>query len=185
MTALPNLRLNHMGVFVRDLDRMVAFYRDVLGFVITDRGTARGFRVTFMTRDPTAHHQIVLSDGRPETSGPTHAVQQISFKVDALDDLRAMHKVIAKRDDVSEVLTVDHGNAWSLYFRDPEENRIEIYLDSPWHVAQPHRVDLDLTLSDKEIHKRTEARVREDATWKPMEVWQQELEAKLRAAWAR
>ena len=82
------------------------------------------------------------------------------------------------------MLAVDHGNAWSLYFRDPESNRIEIYLDTPWHVAQPHRVELDLSLSDDKILRATEARVTQDETCVPMAEWQRGLEEKLRAAWS-
>jgi catechol-2,3-dioxygenase len=181
MTAPPKLRLAHMGMFVRDLERMVSFYKDVLGFIESDRGHARGFDVVFLTRDPDAHHQLVLSSGRPESSGRTHAVQQISFKVDALDDLRAMHAIVAGREDVSDIQTVDHGNAWSVYFRDPEENRIEVYLDSPWHVAQPHRETLDLSLTDAEIHRQTQQRISGDPTARPMAEWQADQARKLRS----
>ena len=182
MPGVPQLRLTHFGMFVRDIERMVAFYRDVLGFVETDRGSAHGFYVVFLTRDPRAHHQLVLSTGRPETSGPTHAVQQISFQVDALEDLRRMHRTVSARDDVTEIRPRDHGNAWSLYFRDPELNRLEVYLDTPWHVAQPHHTELDLSLSDAEIMRRTEQRIRSDPTFKPRAAWHQELTEKLRAA---
>jgi catechol-2,3-dioxygenase len=182
MSKLPRLRLSHMGLFVRDVERMAAFYKEVLGFVETDRGEAHGFRVVFLTRLPQAHHQIVLSSGRPDSSGRTHAIQQISFMVESLDDLRAMHRIVRERNDVTDIVPRDHGNAWSLYFRDPEENRLEIYLDTPWHIAQPHHVDLDLSLSDAEIHRRTEARARQDPTFRPMPEWHREQREKLRAA---
>ena len=79
-----------------------------------------------------------------------------------------MHRIVAARDDVSDISPRDHGNAWSLYFRDPEVNRIEVYIDTPWHIAQPHHVTLDLSLNDAEIYRRTEARVLADPTFKPM-----------------
>jgi catechol 2,3-dioxygenase len=181
VTEVPRLRLTHMGMFVRDLERMVAFYKEVLGFVETDRGPAHGFFVVFLTRHPEVHHQLVLSTGRPETSGPTHALQQISFRVETLGDLRQMLRIVSARADVSEIRPRDHGNAWSLYFRDPELNRIEVYMDSPWHVAQPHHTDLDLSLADDEIHRRTEARIRTDPTMRPMADWHREQTEKLRA----
>jgi catechol-2,3-dioxygenase len=167
-TGIPQLRLRHMGMYVHDLDRMAAFYKEVLGFIETDRGPANGFHVVFLTRNPRAHHQLVLSSGRPDNSGRTHGVQQISFMVDSLQDLRFMYNVVKKREDVSDISPRDHGNAWSLYFRDPEENRIEIYLDTPWHMAQPHHIDLDLTMTDEQILKRTEAHVKAQPTYKPM-----------------
>ena len=181
MTAIPRLRLTHLGMFVRDIERMALFYKEVLGFVETDRGPAHGFFVVFLTRDPAVHHQLVLSTGRPDSSGPTHAVQQISFRVDSLDDLRRMHAIVCAREDVSDIRPRDHGNAWSVYFRDPEQNRIEVYLDSPWHVAQPHHTELDLSLGDEEIMRRTEERIRNDPTRMPMESWVRSQAEKLRS----
>ena len=55
---------------------------------------------------------------------------------------------------------VDHGNAWSLYFKDPEGNPIEMYVDSPFYTAQPCREPLDLTQTPAEILARTEAMCR-------------------------
>ena len=40
---------------------------------------------------------------------------------------------------------MDHGNAWSLYFRDPEGNRLEVFCDTQWYVEQPCLEDLDLS----------------------------------------
>jgi catechol 2,3-dioxygenase-like lactoylglutathione lyase family enzyme len=58
----PRLTLGHATLAVRDLDRMVAFYTDVLGFHVTNRGEpARAWaRWRSSPRTPTAHHQIVL-----------------------------------------------------------------------------------------------------------------------------
>ncbi|MSQ72646.1 MAG: VOC family protein [Betaproteobacteria bacterium] len=185
MKPLPQMQLTHMGMFVRDIDRMAAFYKEVLGFVETDRGEVRGHTAVFLTRDPTSHHQLVLESGRPEDSGATHAIQQISFKVGALDDLRMMYRVVWDRTDITDLKGVDHGIAWSLYFRDPEGNRIEIYLDTPWHIAQPHGHDLDLSLSDEEIHRRTEARIASDPTLIPVAEWQRAHAGKLRETGVR
>ena len=68
-----------------------------------------------------------------------------------------------------------HGNAWSVYFPDPEGNQIEIYLDTPWHVAQPHGDPMDFSLSDAEIFAQTEAKVRADPTFKVKEAREAEL----------
>ncbi|MCC6474406.1 MAG: VOC family protein [Burkholderiales bacterium] len=178
---VPPLRFSHVGMFVRDVERMAAFYKEVLAFVETDRGPTRGYYVVFLTRHPHAHHQLVLSSGRPDSSGHTHAIQQLSFMADDLEGLRRMQRIVSARSDVSDIAPRDHGNAWSLYFRDPEENRIEVYLDTPWHIAQPHHVVLDLALSDEEIHRRTEARVRADPSFKPMPERHREQAEMLRA----
>jgi catechol 2,3-dioxygenase len=179
---VPQMRLAHMGMYVRDIDRMAAFYKEVLGFVETDRGPGRGHIIVFLTRDPIAHHQLVMESGRPDDSGATHAIQQISFKVKSLDDLRQMYRVVWDRQDITDLKGVDHGNAWSLYFRDPEGNRIEVYLDTPWHVAQPHGYDLDLSLSDQEIRRRTEERIRTDPTLRPFDEWHRDQIRKFESA---
>jgi catechol 2,3-dioxygenase len=175
----PEIRFAHLGLFVRDLEKMANFYKDVLGFIETDRGGAHGQQVIFMTRDPGQHHQLVLSTGRSAQSTATDGVQQISFKVNSLDDLRAMSAIVDGRDDVSDIQPADHGNAWSFYFRDPEENRIELYLDTPWQCAQPHRDPLDLTLSDADILSVTDERLRDDPTRRPAEEWAAEIRARL------
>jgi catechol-2,3-dioxygenase len=177
--AAPDMRLAHFGMFVRDIERMTRFYKDVLGFIETDRGRARGFDVVFLTRDPGQHHQLVLSSGRSDESTATDGVQQLSFKVASLDDLRAMSRIVDGRDDVSDIQPVDHGNAWSFYFRDPEENRIELYLDTPWQCAQPHREALDLSLDDGEILRVTDERLRNDPSRKPAGDWAREIAARL------
>ena len=59
-TAPPAMQLRHVGMYVRDIDVMAAFYREVMGFVETDRGETRGQRVVFLTRDADSHHQLVM-----------------------------------------------------------------------------------------------------------------------------
>ena len=88
--------------------------------------------------------------------------QQISFLLGSLDEQRTLYeRVTAAGMDVDRMIT--HGNAWSFYFNDPDGNRIEIYVHTPWHVPQPHAHPFDLTLSNGEIMAETEAHCREDA----------------------
>lgn len=171
----PALRLRHMGMYVWDIERMAAFYQEVLGFVVTDKGFVRGHDVTFLSRDPKSHHQLVMESGRPPGRGPGFGLQQISFQVDSLDDLRAMRALVKARNDVERMQAVDHGNSWSLYFWDPEDNRIEVYLDTPWHVDQPYLQILDLEQSDAQIHAATAAHLQGKSGLKPMNQWQEEM----------
>ena len=53
-----------------------------------------------------------------------------------------------------------HGNAISCYFRDPEGNRLEIFIDMPWHVPQPFRIPLEMDKSEEELLKFVEDSVR-------------------------
>jgi len=172
---LPDLKLRHMGMFVWDIEKMSQFYQDVLGFLVTDKGFVRDHDVVFLSRDPKSHHQLVMETGRPPGSGPGFGLQQISFQVTSLQDVRHMHRLVSARDDVTLIQAVDHGNSWSLYFRDPEVNRVEIYLDTPWHVDQPYLEPLDLNLTDEEIHRVTEQRLRDNPSRRPMHAWQEDM----------
>jgi catechol 2,3-dioxygenase-like lactoylglutathione lyase family enzyme len=63
MNQAPKMAFAHMGIYVVDMARMVDFYTRVLGFCVTDRALIRGVNVTFLSRDPDEHHQIVLVPG--------------------------------------------------------------------------------------------------------------------------
>ena len=82
--------LGHVGIYVRDLEKMVAFYRDFLGMQITKQNWDRG--MVFLSADPVASdHEIALMRGRPEDDDP-HLINQISMRVESLDDLRDFHR---------------------------------------------------------------------------------------------
>ncbi len=155
----PNLSFSHLGLYVSDLAAMEDFYTRVLGFVVTDRGPLPGVDLVFLSRDPDEHHQIVLVSGRPAELS-FNVVNQISFRVPDLAALRAIHAAVAAEPRVGEIRPVTHGNAWSVYCRDPEGSRLEFFVDAPWHTPQPYREPLDLALSDGEIAARTEAQCR-------------------------
>jgi catechol-2,3-dioxygenase len=72
---------------------------------------------------------------------------------------------------------LNHGNAMSIYFADPEKNTIEVYLDTPWYVSQPHGDPLDLEQSDAQIWAETERVVRADPSFQPVAQWSAEFKA--------
>ena len=149
---------------------MQRFYTEVLGLMVTDQGEGRGgMHLTFMSASPANHHQVVLVTGRPDTGG-FNPINQISFLVDSLADLREVHRR-ALALGATEMRPVSHGNAWSIYFKDPEGNTVEAYLDTPFHVPQPHGEPLDLAKSDEEILRETEAACRKDPGFMPREAF--------------
>lgn len=146
--------LGHVGIHVCDFELMLGFYRRVFGFVISDikRGESRS--IAFLTSEPTVHHQLVLATGR-DPDDRSRVINQISFRVNTLDDLRRVHEAL-KKETVSDMQVITHGNAWSVYFRDPEGNRAEVFVDTPWYVNQPFRSPIDLSKSDEELRRDTE-----------------------------
>ncbi|MPY69514.1 MAG: hypothetical protein GEU92_05450 [Alphaproteobacteria bacterium] len=92
-----------------------------------------------------------------------------------------MSRIVDGRDDVSDIQPVNHGNAWSFCFRDPEENRIELYLDTPRQCTQPHRERLDLSPDDEEILRVTDDRLQDDPSRKPAGDRAREIAARLTA----
>ena len=154
-------RLTHVGVFARDIDQMTAFYTDVFGLTVTDQGEVSGNRrIVFMSSDPNEHHQFVLVSGRPDDDTMI-AAQQLSFLVDSLDDVRALYEKV-KGAGMEITQQTCHGNALSVYFKDPDGNRVEIYTHTPWHIPQPHAVPFDISKSNAEILAWTETHCRED-----------------------
>jgi catechol 2,3-dioxygenase-like lactoylglutathione lyase family enzyme len=129
MTQRPALSFSHFGFFVRDLERMADFYSRVLGFEVSDRGeldTPRGkVSLVFLTRDTRDHHQIVLASGRPAAEH-FNPINQISFRMADFAGLREMHRLVQAEKGVSEISPVSHGNALSVYFRDPDDHVLEL-----------------------------------------------------------
>ena len=116
--------LGHVGIYVRDLEKMVAFYRDTLGMRITKQNWRAG--IVFFSTDPErADHEIALFRGRPEDAD-SRLINQISLRVATFDDLRSFHRRL-----VDEGLRIDavvnHVSALGCYYFDPEGNRSEVF----------------------------------------------------------
>ncbi len=172
-------QLTHMGINVYDIAAMEAFYTRVLGLVVTDRGVGTTFKaqLVFMSSNPYSHHQLVLASGR-DPGSPRTSINQISFKVEDLDQLREMYRRV-RDHGVEGLRPLDHGNAWSMYFPDPEGNNVEVYCDSPWYVSQPHGDPFDPEAPTEQILAETEAVCRQDPDFMPVEQWRERLRAQL------
>ena len=179
MAALQGRRnalvFSHMGFYVRDIERMARFYRDVLCFFQTDGGQLGPVQLAFFSRDPSEHHQIVLATGRPADLSFS-VINQISLRVPDLATLREMRDRAAADPDVTELLCASHGNAVSIYFRDPEGNRMEIFMDMPWYCEQPLREVIDLDQSDEAVMTAAEALARSRPKFRSRAQWMAEME---------
>jgi catechol 2,3-dioxygenase len=166
-----SLSFSHFGFFVSDLQKMKLFYSEVMGFYITDEGQfPNGQSLVFLSRDPDEHHQLVLVAGCPDESA-FNRINQISFFVQDLEELRTFFFDI-ENESVNGLQAVTHGNAWSVYFFDPEGNRIEVYTHTPWYVSQPLRQSIDMSLEIEDILLQTEALCKTLPGFQPRGEWQ-------------
>ncbi len=137
--------LGHVGLYVQDMPKMVDFYSNFLGLTVTDVGLPR---IVFMSARPDEeHHELALAQAQ---EGQRTNAQQISFTVSSLADLKQFYKGIKERDLKIERV-VSHGNAFGCYFRDPEDNVVEVYWQTGVDFPQPYGDPIDLEAPDDEL----------------------------------
>ena len=147
--------LGHVGIFAEDLLAQRAFYAETLGLTIADEDLDMG--IVFLTSSKEAeHHEFVLLKREGRTSAA--AVQQISFKVPSLDDLRGFYHRL-RDESVTFNMIVSHGNAFGMYFDDPEGNNIELYYKTGFPVPQPHAEPIDLDASNEDLLAQARAAI--------------------------
>jgi catechol 2,3-dioxygenase-like lactoylglutathione lyase family enzyme len=118
--------LSHVVLYTKDLDKMVAFYRDVLGLV---KYREHAGRMVFLTADPDAEdHELALVKGR---EGDAKIIAHIAWRVETPADVKAYYERF-KAQGVPIDHCVSHayeemGNTVSCYLLDPEGNRLEVY----------------------------------------------------------
>ena len=167
--------VSHFEIRAHDQAAMEKFYTEVMGFIVSDRGRltagpAAGRELIFLSHSPDEHHQIVLipSDVTDQGGGIGH----VAFRVDSLDEVRRVYEKV-RALPFTRPEPVSHGNTWSVYFRDPESNRIEVFTQTPWHTTQPCRFDVDYDLPDAELKAATLRDARKLDGFTNGEAWQE------------
>ncbi len=137
--APAETRIGHVHLKVADLDRAVAFYRDVLGFELSQRF---GQGAAFLSAGG-YHHHIGLNtwESRGGTAAPAGhtGLYHLAIVYPTRRDLAAA----ARRTLDAGTLYVgaaDHGVSIALYFTDPDGNGVELYWDRP-REAWPRNPD--------------------------------------------
>jgi catechol 2,3-dioxygenase len=132
--AMEVKELGHLVLYVRNLERSVTFYRDVLGWrqVLPGEGTPASFPAAAFSSGRT-HHELLLievgEDAQPQPQGRHVGLYHFGLKVgDTDDDLRDA-LVRLQQAGVTVVGATDHTVTHSLYILDPDGNEIELYID--------------------------------------------------------
>lgn len=126
----PRVRVGHVHLRVADLDRAVAFYRDVLGFEVTQR---MGRGAAFLSAGG-YHHHVGLNiwesrGGDPPAPGST-GLYHVAFLYPSRRALAAALRRLVHAGVPLEG-AADHGVSEALYLRDPDGNGVELYRDRP------------------------------------------------------
>jgi catechol 2,3-dioxygenase len=130
MSIDPRTRIGHVHLTVSDLDRSLAFYRDVLGFEVTSR---YGPDAVFVSAGG-YHHHIGLNTwaGRGAPQPPSGTTGLYHFAI-LFADRPALAAAVRRVLDHGIALegASDHGVSEAIYLRDPDGNGIELYRDRP------------------------------------------------------
>jgi catechol 2,3-dioxygenase len=127
--------LGHIVLYVRNLERSVAFYRDVLGFRQIDPGTLGFPAAAFTSASGRTHHELLLievgEDAPAQPRGRRVGLYHFGLKVGDSDE--ELRQALAALDQAGvDVLGAsDHTVSHSLYIADPDGNEVELYVDVP------------------------------------------------------
>jgi catechol-2,3-dioxygenase len=124
---VPVQRLNHAVLYVRDVDRSVAFYTDALGFrvVMGVPGKAAFLQAEASTNDHDLGLFAIGTDAGPSQAGrATVGLYHLAWEVDTLGELKRIAGVLAERGSLAGAS--DHGSTKALYAKDPDGIEFEV-----------------------------------------------------------
>lgn len=130
MPAHSQTRIGHVHLKVTDLDRSIAFYRDVIGLEVTQ---TFGTQAAFLSAGG-YHHHIGLntwhSQGGPQPDPRAPGLYHTAF---VYPDRTALAQALKTALEAGVKIdgAADHGVSEAIYFSDPDGNGIEIYHDRP------------------------------------------------------
>ena len=139
-------RLNHMVLYVRDVERAKSFYRDVMGFNVT---TERPGRAAFLRANGSDnHHDLglfqIAEDAPDPTRGERVGLYHAAWEVASLEDLARARDALTESGALVGVN--DHGTSLSLYAHDPSGNEFEVFWQVPrdeWDSRKGGQLDIE------------------------------------------
>jgi catechol-2,3-dioxygenase len=124
---IPTRRLNHAVLYVRDVERSVAFYRDVLGLEpVHDDWKTMG-AAFLRARGSENDHDLglfAIGDGAPGPVRGAVGLYHLAWEVNGIQDLVAARETLLEAGAL--VGQSDHGATKSLYAMDPDGNEFEV-----------------------------------------------------------
>ncbi len=123
--------LGHVHLNVRDLERSIEFYTEVLELSVVERHANYAF-LSWGDR----HHDVALQEvgEDAEGSGPGIGLYHAAIEVPAAAGLKGVYERLQAREVA--VSPVDHGISQAIYFDDPDGNGLEVYRDTRAHRDQ-------------------------------------------------
>ena len=123
--------LGHVVFYVRDLERSVKFYTEVVGLGIS--GMIFNGRAALLSGGSTHHELLLIQVG--EAQGPVHGrrigLYHVGWKIgDSIEQLKILYDKLIDLDYAIDGLS-DHTISHSIYLRDPDGNEVELYVDNP------------------------------------------------------
>jgi len=142
--AHPQTTIGHVHLKVSDLDRSIAFYRDVMGLDVTQH---YGDQAAFLSAGGYHHHiglNTWFSKGGPPAAQRSAGLFHVAF---LYPDRAALAQAFKSVLDAGVEIegAADHGVSEAIYFSDPDGNGIEIYRDRPeaeWPRDAQGRLDM-------------------------------------------
>jgi catechol 2,3-dioxygenase len=145
--------LGHVVFYVRDLDKSVHFYTEVVGLRL--EGGIFNHRAAVLTGGHTHHELLLIQVGAQKgpLTGARIGLYHVGWKVgDNLDALRTAYKRVIAAGYTIDGMS-DHTMSQSLYLHDPDGNELELFVDNPgfdwrndksWMDAPVKPLDLDV-----------------------------------------
>ena len=141
------IALDHVNIFVRNAERSLRWYTDILGLHIQDTFNfpeTDKMRAAFLSCDPDHAHDIALFEVGEDAPLPDRGqvgLNHVAWRMATLDDLKTMYRRLQDKDIPLRVS--DHSVSIGVYFSDPDGNGLEVYYELPrseWHQDRPFSI---------------------------------------------